>query len=777
MLPDHITTIFWIDCPSLTHMSLIDAWSHANSGRVLVVADRPMPHFRASLGWKASYCEATEIAIAPSVKQICRILAKAGPHVLHFFFGSAAYRTARRAFALSRRKRCQRLFVSEANQDYRLLGKLAFVRHWVWHRRIRMEMGAVLGLGKVGVEWFKRCGYPAENIFEWGHFLPGISPPGPAIPARKNGKTIRLLFMGRLVWRKGLDVLFRALHEVAQASLVLDIFGCGAQELALRRLCESMGLSERVTFNHPLPNEQVRTIMARSDFLVLPSRFDGWGLVVNEALSVGTRVLVSSNCGASSLVVSENQGQVFPADDPHALAEILGGILAPTDEERRRLDLMSWAECLSPTSGIEYLESIYQYAFCGGPRPDPPWLRTTHECWRGITAGSGQPAPVAVSVAATKRPRVVIVDPGEPSGTTAQKASALSRHGIDLHLVYWERKGGAFSHPLSCDLPSTNVHRITLPPGAAWWQKAVQRLLVLYSIRKCLRHLKPDVVDVPTPDFLAAAVCPTRVARAAVFDMRYTRDWMRRLVLSSLVRWLFRRVDLFVVTSPQYESEFLRRHRLVPSQVSVACLPNSAPTQLFKGYRPRPRDGKLVVSYIGTFRGASAIRAMAEGVARACALGVKAQGLFAGCGPDLPCIEALCARLKCLACSGPYHYAQDIMNLYEQADVVYAVYDDSEDKRIHIACRLAEAVVCGLPIIVMEGTYMAEIVREKGLGFVVPLGDAQAVAEVLCRLAREPALREKIASNCSAVAHTFCFEHHVQDYLQAYDRLVRSTLR
>ena len=72
---------------------------------------------------------------------------------------------------------------------------------------------------------------------------------------------------------------------------------------------------------------------------------------------------------------------------------------------------------------------------------------------------------------------------------------------------------------------------------------------------------------------------------------------------------------------------------------------------------------------------------------------------------------------------------------------------------------------------------MAEIVREKGLGFVVPLGDAEAVGKVLCRLAREPALRQEITSRCRAVAPTFFFENYVKGYLQAYDKLVRPDSR
>ena len=51
-----------------------------------------------------------------------------------------------------------------------------------------------------------------------------------------------------------------------------------------------------------MDNTKVRLAIEEADLLVLPSRFDGWGAVVNEALGAGTPVLVSDLCGSSYLV-------------------------------------------------------------------------------------------------------------------------------------------------------------------------------------------------------------------------------------------------------------------------------------------------------------------------------------------------------------------------------------------------------------------------------------------------------------------------------------------
>lgn len=60
-----------------------------------------------------------------------------------------------------------------------------------------------------------------------------------------------------------------------------------------------------------LSNSDAHLQMATHDYLILPSLYDGWGAVVNEALSVGTRVLCSKACGASILLDGNERGEAF----------------------------------------------------------------------------------------------------------------------------------------------------------------------------------------------------------------------------------------------------------------------------------------------------------------------------------------------------------------------------------------------------------------------------------------------------------------------------------
>jgi len=103
---------------------------------------------------------------------------------------------------------------------------------------------------------------------------------------------------------------------------------------------------------------------------------------------------------------------------------------------------------------------------------------------------------------------------------------------------------------------------------------------------------------------------------------------------------------------------------------------------------------------------------------------------------------------------------------------VYAVYDNSEDKRIHLAYRLGESVFAGTPPLVMRDTYMSELVSRYNIGFTVGLGEPGGVRDVLCRYYSEPELRARLQANMQAAKGFFSFETYVQSFKDEYTRLL-----
>jgi glycosyltransferase involved in cell wall biosynthesis len=153
---------------------------------------------------------------------------------------------------------------------------------------------------------------------------------GPGDPAAH-----RLLAAGRLVPQKGFDLLLRAFHEVAERhpDWTLDIYGRGARRESLERLLDELGLGERAHVNHP--TDQLGARMREASVYVLSSRYEGFPLILLEAMSAGLAV-VAFDCptGPGEIVTDGANGLLVPPKDVAALAAALDRVMS--DESLRR---------------------------------------------------------------------------------------------------------------------------------------------------------------------------------------------------------------------------------------------------------------------------------------------------------------------------------------------------------------------------------------------------------------------------------------------------------
>jgi alkanesulfonate monooxygenase SsuD/methylene tetrahydromethanopterin reductase-like flavin-dependent oxidoreductase (luciferase family) len=85
---------------------------------------------------------------------------------------------------------------------------------------------------------------------------------------------------------------------------------------------------------------------------------------------------------------------------------------------------------------------------------------------------------------------------------------------------------------------------------------------------------------------------------------------------------------------------------------------------------------------------------------------------------------------------------------------------------------MGEAVFARLPIIVATDSFMAELAAEHCLGFAVPLGDSEALAALLVRLAQERSAFREIAENDLRAERMFAFGHYEPEFLGAFGALL-----
>ena len=119
----------------------------------------------------------------------------------------------------------------------------------------------------------------------------GVHKPSRLWEGTKNSNPPRFLFVGRLTRLKGLDTVLRALAQLQDHPWSLDVIGDGPQRAEWETLTAELNLKERVAY-HGF-RDDVEDWMIRSSCLLFPSRREGMGLVVLEALNTGLPVLAS----------------------------------------------------------------------------------------------------------------------------------------------------------------------------------------------------------------------------------------------------------------------------------------------------------------------------------------------------------------------------------------------------------------------------------------------------------------------------------------------------
>ena len=187
-----------------------------------------------------------------------------------------------------------------------------------------------------------------------------------------------MIFIGQVIHRKGLDLLLQAMAPIFAdfPDVHLTIIGGGSSLQQLQSQTRELNITNYVHFEGVISSEKVFERLSRADLLVLPSRWDGWGMVVNEALSVGVPVIVSSQCGASDLVESGINGYIFYSGNVEDLRRCIVEFVNKRSEWGKfRAKAIETGKKISAEAVAPYLIRCLRHMMgLEDERPTPPWI-------------------------------------------------------------------------------------------------------------------------------------------------------------------------------------------------------------------------------------------------------------------------------------------------------------------------------------------------------------------------------------------------------------------
>jgi glycosyltransferase involved in cell wall biosynthesis len=354
--------------PVLTdHQSFtLQALEHAIDGKVTVVVARNEDLTRKAQGWTpAEVGSLTVLPLGPRplLRDIRHVL-REHRHCVHLFGSpfdqpsfmvalwcglrmglpiyliSEPYSTIASGYLDDRRRMVSWLKAKLRPTLYRLYGLV-----------LRRRVQGVFTISPLALSQYRAMGIPDKKLHPFGYFVPRQTT---APAARFPRKGCKAVFVGNLIGTKGVRELAATTKRLMAdgIDLQVDVYGAGDpspfefDEISIR-------------YAGRIPFGEAQSVIAGYDFLVLPSRYDGWGVVVNEAVLAGVPVLCSDAVGAAGFIRKWGCGMIYSAGSANALEASMRALAVDSE----LLDRLSQAcivsrEHLLPTVAGRYMADV-----------------------------------------------------------------------------------------------------------------------------------------------------------------------------------------------------------------------------------------------------------------------------------------------------------------------------------------------------------------------------------------------------------------------------------
>lgn len=346
---------FWQNIPSIHQSDLISEVAKKWDGNVFVITEANIPTERSKQGWYMPSYSPAKLIVNPTGKKRIDIINKSLKEDTHIFSGIGSYNKTQKTLDLIiARGSTVGIYAESPRDNEGIKSSLRKIKYKYLAFKYKNSINFFLLTGAKAIDYFKKAGFKEDTFFDFGYFISNNASIDDNDDEMNN--KIRLIYIGSLIERKGIDILFGALSKLPPHYL-LDIIGGGVLKKNLMRLADELSITNRLIWHGEIKNIKIYQYIKKSDYLILPSHFDGWGVVVNEALVLGTPVIVSDACGSSDMIVSNLQGSIFQSGSIKSLYEKLVILKKPTLVHKN--ELKQWSlNSIHPNVVANYFTDI-----------------------------------------------------------------------------------------------------------------------------------------------------------------------------------------------------------------------------------------------------------------------------------------------------------------------------------------------------------------------------------------------------------------------------------
>jgi glycosyltransferase involved in cell wall biosynthesis len=362
--------VLWQGILSMHQSAYIRALAQQNE--VTIVAQSGLHAEQVHMGWFVPDMGRVQVITNPDADRIQSTFLSCGSDAIHIISGVRKNKLNGLALQECLTRGLRTGLMTEKPDTRGLKGRLK--PYLYKYQKLKWSHGLqfIIAMGQRGITWYKQIGYHSSMLYPFAYITESVKSNRNYQP--QSSDVVEIVYIGRCIQLKGVDIALKALAQLLNYKWSFTIVGDGSEKPAWQKLAANLGLNSRVKFLPAMPNIDALSLLETMDVLILPSRSDGWGAVVNEALMHGVPVICSDQCGAVDLLREPWRGYSFQLNPTNDLIEKLRLMLdrgkkKATDSER----IMKWSECIQGQAAAAYFESIFSHIYNQTSCPIPPW--------------------------------------------------------------------------------------------------------------------------------------------------------------------------------------------------------------------------------------------------------------------------------------------------------------------------------------------------------------------------------------------------------------------